>query len=176
MFWNLFARIERKWNRMRIKAAFRGVRYNASEVVLGADCDRDFQINFPANLSIGNGTVLNGCCFINAFGGVSIGEYCHIGKGLTVFSHNHNWKSEKYLPYDEENIIRPVKVGDAVWIGANVTLAPGAEVGDGAIISSGAVVFGKVAPGTIVRGNPAVEIGKREEEVFRSLLEKRQFF
>ena len=63
--------------------------------------------------------------------GVEIGKYCHIAKGLTIYSHNHNWKSEEYIPYDDANIKKPVVIGDCVWIGCNVTIAPGAKIGDG---------------------------------------------
>ncbi len=107
--------------------------------------------------------------------GVEIGKYCHIAKGLTIYSHNHNWKSEEYIPYDDANIKKPVVIGDCVWIGCNVTIAPGAKIGDGVIISSGAVVFGEIPPCAIVRGNPAEVIGYRDKDVFRKLYADRKF-
>ena len=33
--------------------------------------------------------------FIECSGGVVIGDYFHTGRGLTIFSTNHNYKSEK---------------------------------------------------------------------------------
>ena len=103
------------------------------------------------------------------WGGVKIGKYCHIAKGLTIYSHNHNWKSEEYIPYDATDIMKPVKIGDCVWIGANVTIAPGAEIENGVIISSGAVVFGHIPRCAIVRGNPAEVIGYRDKDVYDRL-------
>lgn len=102
-------------------------------------------------------------------GGVKIGKYCHIAKGLTIYSHNHNWKSEDYIPYDASDIKKPVKIGDCVWIGANVTIAPGADIENGVIISSGAVVFGHVPRCAIIRGNPAEVIGYRNQEIYDKL-------
>lgn len=112
------------------------------QVVIGPELNRNFQIRYPENLYISK-SVINGDCFINAMGGVRIGEYCHIAKGLTIYSHNHNWRSKKYVPYDSENILKPVSIGDCTWIGANVTIAPGTTIGMGCIISTGSVVFGK---------------------------------
>ena len=40
----------------------------------------------------------------------------------------------------------------------NCSLLPGAEIGEYAIVSAGSVVYGKVEPMTIVRGNPAEKI------------------
>lgn len=117
---------------------------------------------------MGYKTVISGDCFINAMGGVKIGKYCHIAKGLTIYSHNHNWKSEEYIPYDATDIMKPVKIGDCVWIGANVTIAPGAEIENGVIISSGAVVFGHIPRCAIVRGNPA-EVIYRDKDVYDRL-------
>ncbi len=47
------------------------------------------------------------------------------------------------------------KLGNKVWIGANVTILPGVTIGDGAIVAAGAVVNKNVEPGTVVAGVPA---------------------
>lgn len=41
---------------------------------------------------------------IECSGGVEIGEYFHTGKGLTIFSINHNYDSAETIPYDEIDI------------------------------------------------------------------------
>lgn len=88
---------------------------------------------------------------------------------------NHNWHSKDYIPYDNKEILRPVKIGDCVWIGCNVTIAPGANIGDGVIISSGACVFGEIPQCAIVRGNPAVIIGYRNKDDFNNLYQLERF-
>lgn len=67
--------------------------------------------------------MLNGDLLINAMARMRIGKFCHIVKGLTVYSHNHNWKSNELIPYDNEIICKPVSIGDCVWVGCNVTIA-----------------------------------------------------
>lgn len=114
--------------------------------------------------------------FIDASGGVNIGKYLHSGRGLTIFSTNHNYRSTKKIPYDSEDISRPVNIGNCVWLGANVTLAPGVSIGDGAIVSIGSVVFGDVPMCAIVRGNPAELIGYRDKEAFDQLFREEKFY
>jgi virginiamycin A acetyltransferase len=55
-------------------------------------------------------------------------------------------------------------VGNDVWFGYNTLIMPGATIGDGAIIASGSVVTGDVAPYTIVGGNPAKPIRRRYDD------------
>ena len=163
----------------KIKGLFRKIRNyyiqrqlrkaHLDDVVLGPELNRNFEVRHPENLFIGKHSVLSGDCFINALGGVKIGSNCHIAKGLTVYSHNHNWHSEEFVPYDSRSILRPVTIGDCVWIGCNVTIAPGTKIGNGVIISSGAVVFGEVPDCAIVRGNPAEIVGYRDKEIFNRL-------
>lgn len=138
-------------------------------LILGPDVWWNFHVVHPERLSFGDGTVLNGECYINAQGGVSIGRYCHVGKGLTVFSSNHNHRSRVAIPYDDQDILKPVQVGDCVWIGANVSLLPGTTIGRGAVVAMGAVVRGDVPACAIVAGNPAKVVGMRDEVLFERL-------
>lgn len=136
------------------------------QVIIGPDVWWNFHLVQPDRLSIGDGTVLNGECYINAQGGVSIGRYCHVGKGLTVYSSNHNHRSLVAIPYDDIDILKPVSIGDCVWIGANVSVLPGTTIGDGAVIAMGAVVRGVIPAGAVMAGNPAKPVGTRDMEVF----------
>jgi tetrahydrodipicolinate N-succinyltransferase len=58
----------------------------------------------------------------------------------------------------EDSTIRsnePIVIGIDVWIGANVIILPGVNIGDGAVLAAGAVVTRSVAPYAIVGGVPA---------------------
>jgi acetyltransferase-like isoleucine patch superfamily enzyme len=138
-------------------------------VIIGPDHAANFHLKYPEKLSIGDYTCINGDCYIHALGGVKIGSYCHIAKGMTIFSHNHNWKSCEFIPYDDKDIMKPVTIGEAVWIGANVTIAPGTKIGSGAIISTASAVFGEIPECAIIRGNPAVIVGYRDKETYYQL-------
>lgn len=171
----MFSRIYSQFLRLKNRRLFNKVNCNINNVVIGPDVNKYFTIKSPERLVIGDRTVINGNCYINASGVVSIGKYCHIAKGLTIFSANHNYKSEEYIPYDDIQIKRKVIIGDAVWIGANVTIAPGASIGNGVIVSSGSVVFGDIPDCAIIRGNPAEIIKYRDKKIFYSLYRAGKF-
>ena len=128
------------------------------------------------NFKISATSRLKSSTLIECSGGVTIGRFCHFGKGLTIFSTNHNYKSEDMIPYDPTIIKRPVSIEDFVWIGANVTIAPGATIRKGSIVSTGSVIFGEIPECSIVRGNPASVIGYRDKISFKTLEESMKYY
>lgn len=112
---------------------------------------------------------------IECSGGVSIGRYFHTGRGLTIFSTNHNYNSAVSIPYDAVEIVRPVIIKDFVWCGSNVTIVPGVTIGEGVVIGAGTVVTKDVPDYAIIGGNPHQVIKYRDIETFNSLKENGQF-
>jgi len=51
--------------------------------------------------------------------------------------------------------MKPVAIGNGVWIGCRAIILKGVTVGEGAVVAAGAVVTKDVAPFTLVAGNPA---------------------
>ena len=129
----------------------------------------------PEKCTIGRGSVINAGAVIHAAGGVSIGRYVHIGHGLSIYSSNHNYNSKKSIPYDNKDINSPVKISDFVWIGANVSVMPGINIGEGAVVAGGSVVARHVPNYAIVGGNPAVVIKYRDAELFENLKRMEMF-
>lgn len=130
----------------------------------------DFEIlGDPARFRIGKTSHIKSGTYIEASGGVEIGEYFHPGRGLTVYSATHNYEHAGRIPYDEVIIEKPVVIGDFVWCGANVTILPGVTIGEGAIIAAGSVVTKDVPPLAIVGGNPARTIKWRDSSHFSKL-------
>lgn len=137
----------------------------------------DFDIMGPlSEFSIHETSHIKGGSYIECSGGVTIGKYFHTGRGLTIFSHNHNWRSNESLPYDETKILKPVIIGDAVWCGCNVTILPGVSIGDGVIIAAGTVVTENIKSGYIVGGNPGQIIGMRDQDTLNKLMNEKKFF
>lgn len=118
-----------------------------------------------------------------------IGKYCSIGTNVQigVSQHPTNWLSTspvfyfKHLldfpsdgveGYAENNLIKPVIIGNDVWIGFNAIIMDGVKIGDGAIIGAQAVVTKDVPPYAIVGGVPARVIRYRfDQETIKALLE-----
>ncbi|WP_121567287.1 DapH/DapD/GlmU-related protein [Petrotoga sp. Shatin.DS.tank11.9.2.9.3] len=159
-----------------IKRTFQRVNCNFSKIKIGAEVSKNFHISFPTNITIKDNTVISGNLHLNAEGGIFIGEYCHIAQGLTIYTSNHNYNSDKLIPYDEKVIKKPVIIKDFVWIGANVSITPGVTIGEGAIVGMGAVVTKDIPNYAIVGGNPAKVIKYRNIEKFKELKEQKKFF
>ncbi|MES2284307.1 MAG: acyltransferase [Bacteroidota bacterium] len=113
--------------------------------------------------------------FIECSGGVSIGRYFHPGRGLTIFSVNHNYKNATAIPYDDIVIKQKVTINDFVWCGANVIIVPGVTIGEGVIIAGGTVVTKDVPDYAIIGGNPHKILKYRDIELFTQLKNEGKF-
>jgi acetyltransferase-like isoleucine patch superfamily enzyme len=127
------------------------------------------------NFSIDATSHIKSDTFIECGGGVKIGRYCHIARGLTVFTTNHNYEFPNSIPYDAVVVAGPVEVGDFVWIGANVTIVPGVTIGEGAVVGAGSVVTRDVPKYAVVGGNPARIIKYRDWNRFEELKQHGRF-
>ncbi|MRG84738.1 acyltransferase [Salinibacillus xinjiangensis] len=96
---------------------------------------------------------------------ISVGRNTVIGYNTTILAHEYLIKEYR---------LGKVEIGDEVMIGANSTILPGVEIGDGAIVSAGTVVHKDVPAGCFVGGNPMQVIYTKEEMDKRN--EQDEFF
>ena len=87
---------------------------------------------------------------------VEIGRRAQIGESTWILTASHEVNSVSF-----SRVKRPVRVGPCVWIATNAMVL-GRNVGEGAVVAAGAVVTKNVEPWTVVGGNPAKFIRKRE--------------
>lgn len=63
----------------------------------------------------------------------------------------------------------PAKIGNNVWLGANVTILPDVTIGDNAAIGAGSVVTKDIPANVVAADNPCCvlrEIGARDREFY----------
>jgi len=102
--------------------------------------------------------------FFQAAGGIILSDNVLLGPDVKIWSANHIYKDLNRPIVEQGYKLDKVCIGKNVWIGSNSFILPGAKIGDNVIIAAGSVVLGKKIPTNIViAGNPAVQIGKREE-------------
>lgn len=107
-----------------------------------------------ARLGIGN--------YLQASGGIYIGEHTMLGPFVKIWSANHRFDDPHKPIVDQGYEYKPVHIGKHVWIGANAFIMPGTQIGDCCIISACSVVGAKRYPeNCILAGNPARKIGER---------------
>ncbi|WP_254528739.1 MULTISPECIES: acyltransferase [unclassified Sphingobacterium] len=131
---------------------------------------------FPENIQLGSNIYIGPNAEVNGLGGIIIKDGVIIGPNLIIHSANHNYKDSKYLPYDELFEFRKVIINENVWIGGNVIVVPGAEIGEGCIVGAGTVVSGKIPPLSIIVGNPCKIIKQRDSEHYFKLKNNNQIY
>ncbi len=107
------------------------------------------QIDFPRQMHFGDHVFINHSFTAMSVGGIYFGDRVQVGPHVTIVTDNHDFSNRSVL------ICKPVKIGNGVWIGANVTILPGVTIGENAVIAAGAVVTRDVPANSIVGGNPA---------------------
>ena len=110
-----------------------------------------------AEITIGDNCFFNHNCSLTAAENIVIGNQCMFANNFVVVDHDHDRKDGKIL---KELVSAPVKIGNNVWCGANVTVFNGVTIGDGAVIAAGSVVNRDVAAYSVVAGVPARKISK----------------
>lgn len=143
------------------------------------------------NSSLGYATYVGKNCIMP---NVVLGSYCSIAGNVEVLPYTHPTSIhvsthpaffsllkqagftftkkqlfQEQLFFDKEKGIN-VKIGNDVWIGKNVLIMGGIEIGDGAIVAAGTILLKNVPPYAIVGGIPAKVIRYRfNEEQIRFL-------
>jgi acetyltransferase-like isoleucine patch superfamily enzyme len=112
-------------------------------------------------LRIGDGTYIGSRASFSIAKEISIGRSCLVADDVTIRDNDgHPVDFRKRLnnqPVDLKDV-KPILIGDYVWIGSGSVLAKGIKIGEGAIVGSGSVVIKDVAPFTVVAGNPATVV------------------
>lgn len=113
-------------------------------------------------LRVGNQVHLGDFVWINASGGITIGDNTIIGVGAVIHSANHRYKRKNLLIRRQGHDFKCTTIGSDVWIGARAIILAGVTIGDGAVIGAGSVVTKDVNPFSVVIGVPASMMGHRD--------------
>ena len=113
-------------------------------------------------IEIGDFTHIDVFTSIYGHGGVKIGKMCAISSGVRIYSQTNRYDYDPKLPIIKQPIkYAEVVIGDDVWIGANVVILQGVNIGSHSVIGAGAVVTGDIPENSIAVGIPAKVIKKR---------------
>ena len=123
-----------------------------------------FVANRKNPITIGRGTHVGRNSVLSGLGGIKIGSGCQISSGTLIYSITNQIGDRPTAPIGAQPPSKStVTIGDDVWIGAGVTILPGVNIADHAIIGAGAVVNKDVEMWSIVAGVPAKHIRDRRE-------------
>lgn len=159
--WNVVCIIAFKWTPDHL------VFFNAWRVLLlrcfGARIGRhcvvksSCEIWQPWNLMIGDYVALGENVVCYTVDKISIGSQTTVSRDAFLCCASHDVTSPIM-----ELTFAPITIGSNAWIAARSIILPGRKVGAGAVVAAGAVVINDVQPWTVVGGNPATFISRRE--------------
>lgn len=110
-------------------------------------------------IRVGAGTFLNQGVMIAATDLVEIGAHCMAANGCMITDGDHRF-DDPTRPITHQGFTSkgPTRLGDNVWLGANVVVTSGVTIGERAVIGANSVVTADVPPATIAVGAPATAV------------------
>lgn len=132
-------------------------------------------IEYPENIQFEGNIYIGPGAYWSAKGGIEIRKNVIFGPKTTIWTYNHNHKSNEIFPYDENDILKSVLIKEDVWIGLNSIIMPGVIINEGAIVAAGSVVVKDVPRCAIVAGNPASIVGHRDELAYSKVTDAKRY-
>lgn len=114
-----------------------------------------------SKLSVGKFFGVNSGTYINAIGGITMGNHVLIGSNVTISSGRHPIEGRHPPVFSRETIPLPIIIEDDVWIGAGAVIMPGITLRKGTVVGANAVVTKDTDEYAIVVGVPARIVRKR---------------
>ena len=90
-------------------------------------------------------------------GKITIGANTTISQKAYLCASSHDISDPKI-----NLILCPIEIADQVWVAADAFIGPNVKIGQGAVVGARSAVFKDVEPWTVVGGNPAKLLKKRE--------------
>lgn len=118
---------------------------------------RSVKIFAPWNLVIGDYSCIGPRVELYCKDKITIGDSSVISQDAYICTASHDIMSPVMATLN-----KPISIGSNVWIAAKAAVMPGASIADGTVVAACAVVAKSTEPWTVVGGNPAKFIKKRE--------------
>lgn len=127
-------------------------------------------IEHESKLQLADHVFIGHFCFIEASGGVAIGEGTQITHHVSIVTHSSH-RAQRLLgrAYVDWNgpkpgwIAGPVAIGPYCFIGPHSLLEAGTTLGRGCIVRAGSVLRGSFPEFSVIAGNPAVVVSDSRE-------------
>lgn len=118
---------------------------------------RTAKIEQPWNLKMGHLSSLGDNSWVYCLDKITIGEKCCIGKDVYLITGSHRISDPNF-----NLITNPIVIGDGCWVATGSYILPGVVLGNFTVVGAMSLVKKSTEPNTVVGGNPAKFIKKRE--------------
>lgn len=148
------------YKKLREKLVKGYIDFCGNNVNIEPHCRFDYALKIGDNSGIGENSEL--------YGDVTIGNDVMMGTNCIIYTINHRF-DDITIPMRQQGNMpsQPVLIGNDVWIGGRVTILPGVNIGNGAVIGAGSVVTKDVPEYAVVGGNPARILKFRTNEAIQ---------
>ena len=129
------------------------------------------KILMPEKLACGEHVWIGENAYLDASGGLTIGDHATLGVGVYVWTHTSALANlmQANFPGGAHVIRRPTVIGRGCYIVGHSVINPGVTVGDGAFVLPMSAVTADVTPGDIVAGAPARSVGRVDDALVKRL-------
>lgn len=115
------------------------------------------KIYYPENLVMGNNTCLASDVDCYNVAPIILEDNVTVSQGAFLCTASHDITDPTH-----HLVAEPIILKDQCWVGARAYIGMGVTVGQGAVVGATASVYKDIEPWTVVGGNPAKFIKKRE--------------
>ena len=116
------------------------------------------------HIDIGSDTYVGRYSEIVARQAIHIGRDVLIASGCVIRDADHRSSTDSEPIRRQGHIVKPVIVGDDVWLGSHVVVTAGSAIGAGSVLGANAVVRGSIPPRSIAVGAPARVTRSRDQK------------
>jgi len=110
----------------------------------------------PWNLEMGDHACLSEGVDCYSVAKIFIGAHSTVSQYSFLCAASHDYSNA-----DMPLVAAPIRIGERVWITADVFVGPGVTIGDGAVVTARSSVFSDLPPWMVARGNPAMPVKQR---------------
>jgi len=132
------------------------LRLFGAEIGHGVVIKPSVNILFPWKLIVGDHSWIGEESWILNFEKISIGSHACVSQRAFLCAGNHDFRKPS-MPYRNG----PITIYSGAWVGAQVFVGPGVEIGEETVITAGSVVLKNLPAATICGGNPATPLRPR---------------
>lgn len=105
------------------------------------------------NIKIGSNVFFNHNCSVISRGTIEIGDGCLFGENVKIYDHNHRFNNINASIKSQGYSVGEIHIGNHCWIGSNVIILKGANIGENCVIGAGTIISRNIPNNTIVQVN-----------------------
>lgn len=138
------------WRRLILKAF-------GAQVGRGARVHASVRVWLPANLELGDNTLIGPGAYLYNQGRIAVGARTVISQGAHICASTHDINDPNF-----QLVVRPITIGEQAWVAAEAFVGPGVTIGDRAVVGARAALFQDAQADGVYSGNPAQLVKQRK--------------